>query len=126
MLSLTTTRSCREQRKSAVLFKVSPPIPYGVNISEAYEDVYKKLFPIQSCPPLSKILSQSFTTVVNWVMSFSKSIFHIRYYVVLDEPHDSGVNKMFQKFAEYAYEGNMKIVIYTRPIAHLKHRAYIC
>ena len=69
----TTTRCCLKQRKESIHFNVLPPIPYLNNlllrsswggVSNAFS---KSNMNVSTCPLLSKILAQSFITVVNWV-----------------------------------------------------------
>ena len=69
----TTTRCCLKQRKESIHFNVLSPIPYLNNlllrsswggVSNAFS---KSNMNVSTCPLLSKILAQSFITVVNWV-----------------------------------------------------------
>ena len=69
----TTTRCCLKQRKESIHFNVLPPIPQLNNlllrsswggVSNAFS---KSNMNVSTCPLLSKILAQSFITVVNWV-----------------------------------------------------------
>ena len=67
-IPFTTTRCCLKQRN-----RVFPPIPYpySLHLSSSCRGVSKAFskskINVSTCPPLSKILAQSFITVINWV-----------------------------------------------------------
>ena len=72
-IPFTTTRCCLKQRKESIHFRVFPPIPYpySLHLSSSCGGVSKAFsksnINVSTCPPLSKILAQSFIAVINWV-----------------------------------------------------------
>ena len=72
-IPFTTTRCCLKQRKESIHFRVFPPVPYpySLHLSSSCGGVLKTFskskINVSTCPPISKILAQSFITVINWV-----------------------------------------------------------
>ena len=72
-IPFTTTRCCLKQRKESIHFWVFPPIPYpySLHLSSSCGGVSKasskSKINVSTCPPISKILAQSFITVIIWV-----------------------------------------------------------
>ena len=72
-ITFTTTRCCLKQRNESIHFRVFPPLPYpySLHLSSSCGGVSKAFskfkINVSTCPPLSKILAQSFITLINWV-----------------------------------------------------------